>query len=93
MFHTMIVVLLINKYIHQILNFKIAWIFKIISWIMIPLEFYLIIATRQHYTVDLVVAIYTSILLYLVYDVYIPKDYKPKVEYERMEPHKFEFIL
>lgn len=79
LFHLIIAMFIFNKYASDIISNNYLLItLKILSWIAIPLEIFLILATRQHYSVDLIVAIYTSIFLWIVYDNKIqPLDYKP----------------
>lgn len=87
MFHLIIAMFIFNKYVGLVLNHRLSLFLKIITWSLIPLEIFLIISTRQHYTVDIVVAIYTSIFLWIVYDIKIqPKDYIPRSQsYQEMK--------
>lgn len=54
------------------------YIFITILWLIVIIYAYIIIAVRNHYTVDIIIAIYTTILVWEVYEKYFPND--PQIE-------------
>ncbi len=71
MLQMMVAMLCFNKYADNVMTKKISMSLKILSWLLIPLEAFFIISSRNHYTVDITVAIYVSVLLWIVYNTHI----------------------
>lgn len=86
MLQMMTALLTFNMYSDKVFSTKISLCLKVFAWLMVPLEVFFIISGRQHYTVDMTVAIYTTILLWIVYtDKIHPNDQKPFNNSEEVE--------
>lgn len=71
--------LIMTKYVPKLYKNKtFFYIFITILWLIVIIYAYIIIAVRNHYTVDIIIAIYTTILVWEVYEKYFPND--PQIE-------------
>eukprot|EP00033_Pygsuia_biforma_P000451 GCRY01000536.1.p1 GENE.GCRY01000536.1~~GCRY01000536.1.p1 ORF type:complete len:361 (-),score=81.42 GCRY01000536.1:641-1723(-) len=64
-FHTFMLTLLVHKFgakdrVHNIV--------RGIMWFLFPFQLFFLLVLRQHYTLDLVVAIYVTVMLFYLYD-------------------------
>jgi hypothetical protein len=76
---TVAAVLLATKYAHKVFPRSLANAYTCFSWLLIPLLTYSIISARRHYTVDVTIGIWATILVFLVYNDRIqPNDIKPE---------------
>jgi len=57
-----------------------AWGVCALIWLIFSLQVFCVLTTRNHYTVDVVVACYTAPLNYIANVYFFPKDVAPKEE-------------
>jgi hypothetical protein len=71
-------VMLITQYAPKVFPRSMANAYTFLAWLLVPFLPYCIISARRHYTVDVTIGIWATILVFLVYNDRIqPDDIKP----------------